>query len=76
MILHIPRRYFHFVFGILQSGLTCLVAAGIGSFPAPNGGAFFGHWLVVWLVSWATMLPVVTLAAPLLRALANRLTHE
>lgn len=76
MSLHIPRRYFHFVFGILQSGLTCLVAAGIGSLAAQSVGEFFGHWLVVWLVSWATMLPVVMLAAPLLRALANHLTHE
>lgn len=25
----IPRRYAHFVFGILQSGLTCAVVAAI-----------------------------------------------
>jgi hypothetical protein len=72
----IPRRYAHFVFAVLQSGLTCLVASGIGSFPATSVGEFFEHWFLVWLVSWATMLPVVVLAAPMLRALANNLTHE
>ena len=28
----IPRRYSHYVFGVIQSGLTCAVAAAIASF--------------------------------------------
>jgi hypothetical protein len=32
-MLGIPRRYVHFVFGIIQSGLTSAVAAGIASLP-------------------------------------------
>jgi hypothetical protein len=29
-----------------------------------------------WLISWLAMLPVVLLAAPLIRALVNHLTRE
>lgn len=41
----IPRRYSHFVFGIIQSGLTSLIAAGIASFPAGNALDFLAHWM-------------------------------
>ena len=32
----IPRKYSHFIFGVIQAGLTSLVAAGIASFPSPS----------------------------------------
>jgi Protein of unknown function (DUF2798) len=76
MSFRIPRRYNHFVFGVIQSGLTCLVAAGIASFPAAGAVQFMEHWLLAWLVSWAAMLPVVLLAAPFIRALANHVTGD
>lgn len=76
MSFRIPRRYHHFVFGVIQSGLTCLVAAGIASFPAAGAVQFVEHWLLAWLISWATMLPVVLLAAPSIRALANHVTRD
>ena len=76
MHLRIPRRHGHFVFGVIQSGLTCLVAAGIASYPDAGTASFIVHWLVSWLISWLAMLPVVLLAAPLIRALVNHLTHE
>lgn len=76
MNLRIPRRHNHFVFGVIQSGLTCLVAAGIASYPDSSAARFFEHWLASWLVSWLTMLPVVLLAAPIIRALVNHLTRE
>ncbi len=69
----IPRRYAHFLFGVIQSGLTCFVAAGIASLPMFEAGAFIEHWLMAWLISWMTMLPVVLLAAPFIRALVERL---
>lgn len=72
----IPRRYAHFVFGIIQSGLTSAVAAGIASYPFLETGGFFVHWIVSWLLSWVLMLPVVILAAPFIRRLANALTRE
>ncbi|GEP55338.1 DUF2798 domain-containing protein [Reyranella soli] len=76
MNLRIPRRHGHFVFGVIQSGLTCLVAAGIASYPPSGAARFIEHWLASWLISWLTMLPVVFLAAPFIRALVNQLTRE
>ncbi len=75
-MLGIPRRYSHFVFGIIQSGLTSLIAAGIASFPAGSATLFLGHWMVSWLIAWAAMLPIVLLAAPAIRAFSLRLTQE
>jgi len=66
----IARKHSHFVFGVLQSGLTCLIASGIASYPSVS------HWLASWIVSWITMLPVVVLAAPLIRRLSFALTVE
>jgi hypothetical protein len=75
MDLRIPRRHGHYVFGVIQSGLTCLVAAGIATLQVSNG-QFVEHWLLAWLFSWATMLPVVLLAAPFIRALVHHVTRD
>ena len=75
-MLGIPRRYAHFVFGIIQSGLTSAIAAAIASTPFLETGGFLAHWLGAWLVSWLLMLPVVIFAAPGIRQLANALTRE
>ena len=32
-MLGISRRYSHFVFGVIQSGLTSLIAAAVASYP-------------------------------------------
>jgi hypothetical protein len=69
-MFNIPRRYSHFVFAVLQSGLTCLIAAGIASFPSIT------HWLIAWLISWVVMSPIVLLAAPAIRSLSLALTRE
>jgi hypothetical protein len=75
-MLRIPRRYTHFVFGVIQSGLTSLVAAGVASFPSLAHGNFLQNWMLSWLIAWVTMLPVVLLAAPAIRTLALALTRE
>jgi hypothetical protein len=75
-MLGIPRRFSHFVFGVIQSGLTCLIAAAIASFPFLAGGTFLAHWLQSWLVAWVTMLPIVLFAAPAIRSLTHILTRE
>jgi hypothetical protein len=75
-MLRIPRRFSHFVYGFIQSGLTCAIAAGIASFPFLAGGRFAAHWLQSWLISWIMMLPVVLLAAPAIRNLTRILTQE
>ncbi|MGT2434710.1 DUF2798 domain-containing protein [Bradyrhizobium betae] len=61
---------------MIQSGLTSLIAAGIASFPAASTMIFDGHWMVSWLIAWATMVPIVLLAAPAIRAFALHLTQE
>ncbi len=73
-MLGIPRRYSHFVFGVIQSGLTSLIAAGIASFPAQSAMLFVQHWMVSWLIAWAAMLPVALLGGardPRVRAAAD-----
>jgi hypothetical protein len=75
-MLAIPRRYSHFVFGFIQSGLTCAIAAAIASFPLTKTGGFVGYWLLSWLISWMTMLPLVLAAAPAIRSLSVLLTRE
>jgi len=75
-MLGIPRRHSHFIFAVIQAGLTCLIAAGIASLPMLTMGQFLAHWLLSWIIAWATMLPVVLLAAPLIRAVSVALTRE
>jgi len=72
---HIPSRYGHFVFGVLQSGLTCAIAAAIANLPFVAEGTFIGHWLRSWAMSWLVMLPVVVLAAPIIRRAVERITR-
>jgi FtsH-binding integral membrane protein len=75
-MLGIPRRFSHFVYGVIQSGLTCAMAAGIASFPFIATGTFTVHWLQSWLVAWMMMLPIVLFAAPAIRNLTHALTRE
>ena len=72
----IPRRYSHFIFAVIQAGLTCLIAAGIASLPVMTITQFITHWLLSWVISWVTMLPVVMLAAPTIRFVSFRLTSS
>jgi hypothetical protein len=75
-MLGIPRRFSHFVFGFIQSGLTCAVAAAIASVPFLAAGTFALHWLQSWLIAWVMMLPIVLFAAPGIRSLTHILTRE
>ena len=75
-MLGIPRRFSHFVFGFIQSGLTCAIAAAIASFPFLQRGTFVAHWLQSWFVAWIMMLPIVIFAAPAIRTLTHILTRE
>lgn len=74
-MLKIPRRFSHFVYGTIQSGLTCLVASAIASVPMLDEGGFVRHWFLSWLISWAMMLPIVLLAAPRIRQMTQFLTR-
>ena len=71
----IPRRYSHFVFGVIQSGLTCIVTAAIASVPFLSEGTYLIHVVRAWLLAWGVMLPIVLIAAPLIRRLVDRVTQ-
>jgi hypothetical protein len=75
-MLGIPRRFYHFVFGVIQSGLTCAIAAAIASYPSMAHGLFMERWIRAWLLSWLLMVPIVVLAAPAIRRMANMLTRD
>ena len=75
-MLPIPRRFSHFVYGFIQSGLTCAVAAAIASVPFLAAGTFVTHWLQSWLMAWIMMLPIGLFAAPAIRSLTHLLTRE
>lgn len=69
-----PRRLSHFVYGVIQLGLTCGIAAGIASFPfiATGTSCPIGSWFVAWIM----MLPIVPFAAPAIRNLTHISTRE
>ena len=74
----IPKRYSHYVFGLIQSGLTSAIAAAIASRPflAEGGFPFLVHWLQSWLLAWLVMTPIVLFAAPVIRKLSHAITRE
>jgi len=75
-MLGIPRRFSHFVFGVIQSGLTSAIATGIASYPLVATGTFLTNWPRSWLVAWIMMLPIVLFAAPTIRSVSDFLTRE
>ena len=75
-MLGISRKHAHFVFGVLQSGLTSGIASGIASLSFLQTAGFLSHWLHAWIVSWILMLPIVVFAAPAIRRLSLALTRE
>jgi hypothetical protein len=74
--IRISERHSHLVFGLIQSAITCAIAAGIASIPFMETGSFAVHWAKAWAISWVSMLPVVILAAPFIRALVDRFVRD
>lgn len=73
-MIKVPSRYSHVVYGVIQSGLTCSIAAAISSMPFAGEGLFLQQWLRSWGISWIAMLPVILSAAPLIRRLVASMT--
>jgi hypothetical protein len=72
----LPRRYAHFIFAIIQSGMTSAIASAIAFFRVATEASSISEWVTSWLAAWATMVPIVLLAAPAIRSIANALTSE
>ena len=75
-MLGIPRRYGHFVYGVIQSGITCAIAAAIATYQLAQAGALFEIWIQAWMLSWFSMLPVVIFAAPVIQRFSLALTRD
>ncbi len=75
-MIKLPARFRPYAFGVIQSGLTCAVAAAIASAAYVPSGMFLSHWLRSWLLAWITMVPIVLLAAPFIQRLARSLTRD
>jgi hypothetical protein len=75
-MFRIPRRFAHFVYGVIQSGVTTAIATGVASFGYLAAGSFLMHWAQSWLFAWIMMLPIVIFAAPAIRRLSFAMTCE
>jgi hypothetical protein len=64
-MIRIPEDRAPMIFGVIQAGLTSLIASGIGIYQLSGLGKGFAlNWLFAWLTAWAMMLPIVIFAAP------------
>jgi Protein of unknown function (DUF2798) len=61
---------------IIQSGMTSAIASAIAFFRVATEASLISEWVTSWLAAWATMVPIVLLAAPAIRSIANALTSE
>lgn len=73
----LPRRYAHFVYGMIQAAITTAVATTVATYQIARADLqFVGYWLSCWFVSLMTMLPVVILVAPIIQRAVYSLTEE
>jgi len=75
MIRRLPSRYAPVAYGIIQAAVTTGVASAIAtSRVTAMSVAWMADWLATWAMAWAAMLPVVVLAAPLIKRLVQAIT--
>lgn len=70
----IPRRYSHFVYGAIQSGLTTGIATAIAT--SGYETMFMQRWTTTWFTSWVLMMPLVLFSAPAIQRLTSLLTRD
>ncbi|WP_433770066.1 DUF2798 domain-containing protein [Pseudomonas putida] len=71
-----PTRYRAHVTGVIQSAITCAIAAVIASPSGLSPNALLVYWFKAWLLAWATLIPFVLLATPLIKRLAALLVED
>ena len=74
-MLPIPRRYAHFLFGVIQSGLTSAIAAAVASTRLPAEASSCGLAVRSCLWRWIFMLPILSFPAPFILRLPILLTR-
>jgi hypothetical protein len=75
-VLKISRKYGHFLFAVIQSGVTSAIASALVSFRLLGDNLFLSNWLGSWLTSWALMVPIVLFAAPTIQRVTVLLTND
>jgi hypothetical protein len=76
LVPRISRKHEHFVFGVIQSGLTAGIASVVANFHLIGEGTFVLNWIGSWLTSWAAMVPIVLFAAPTIRRVVAAMTYD
>jgi len=71
--LRLPRRYAPFVYGVIQAALTTAVVTAI-ALRQMTGTSFLQSWIYAWALAFVSILPVVTIVAPLIHRAAFALT--
>ncbi|MDZ5435185.1 DUF2798 domain-containing protein [Pseudomonas fluorescens] len=69
-------RYRQHATGVIQSAITCAIAAAIASPSGLSPDALLVYWFKAWLLAWATLIPFVLLATPLIKRLATLLVED
>ncbi|WP_160107757.1 DUF2798 domain-containing protein [Pseudomonas izuensis] len=72
----LPPRYRQHATGVIQSAITCAIAAAIASPSGLSLSALLVYWFKAWLLAWATLIPFVLLATPLIKRLAGLLVQD
>lgn len=74
--MRISRRYSHFVYGAIQSGLTTSVATAVATSGYEYEAMFLLRWATAWFTSWVLMMPLVLFVAPAIQRLTSLLTCD
>jgi hypothetical protein len=75
-MVRISRHNSHYVYGAIQSNITCSITAAVASLPFLAEGSFMLRWLSSWLCACLVALPIALLAAPVIRRLTDLLTYQ
>ena len=70
MALKLPRKYSHFLFAFIQSGLTSCIATGITLLHANSFSV--EQWAPSWLLAWAMVGLLALALAPLIRMFCDK----
>jgi hypothetical protein len=75
-MLFIPRTYSHYLFALMQSGISCGIATAIACHPFLEGGSSGIKWLQSWIMAWIVIAPIVLLLAPIIHRVVRALTSD
>ena len=73
--MRIPVRYAHFLFsGLLSAIMVCIISAFVLILSGGIHAGFAAQWLKSCLTIWPVAFPTVTVVAPVVRKIVDRIT--